>query len=578
MRDILQRPGPGQVQALLDFEWLVLCSQEHPVTGTHAGFWAQRLFTDAAALALYLQREPRYADQVARRMTGHQLFALLAERQDFDAIFIDPHAQPEPPPFGPNFAYELAHHRDPRPEAHTLNARSIAEIHEFCDQHGLEDRTHRLVYWEDQLVAEYGRFRFHPVQPQPNPRDFGPGPSSILCGGKLLERLSRLLDNLKSARADRALAPEALSLLNEVEKMLEPEQESLPCHALRLPEGARFARARWDMTQRAWRAQTREFLEALLKEPGPPLLIEEPAAANLEEALLQPAPGQVSWLLDGNWWVLRGRDSLAVNPGGLALIFSQEQHLTVFLNRLEEARLMTLEPERRHRGDGWYAVPIVHWNPVFETTYPTQISGHQLFEQLSQPAACSAIRVNAGHNPTSLEFGPDEAAALLQGVDPRPEARILQARSLAELDMFFSQQGLHEVSLRTVRLAGQDLSQYTGRGALRDKRFYFHPVQLRGGSGELAPGKTTLLCAGRLADLVSRVLAVLEGLPVELRAERCDWAAELVKLIDPETDRIPDTELRDPYGRNQVAENPVLVEGVWLRQALQTLRTAALPS
>ncbi|MBT9582508.1 hypothetical protein IV102_04105 [bacterium] len=578
MRHILQRPGPGQAQALLDFEWLVLCSEDLPVTATHAGFWAQRLFTEAAALALYRQREPGYTDQVARPITGHQLFPLLAERQDFDAIFIDPHAQPERPPFGPNFAYELAQHRDPRPEAQILKARSIAEIHEFCDQHGLADRTHRLVYWEEQLVAEYGRFRFHPVQPQPNPRDFGPGPSSILCGGKLLEHLSRLLDNLKSARAERALAPEALSLLNEVEKLLEPEQESLPRHALRLPEGARFARARWDMTQRHWLAQTRDFLEALLKEPGAPLLIQEPTATNLEEALLKPGPGQVSLLLDGNWWVLRGRDGLAVSPGGLALLFSQEQHLTVFLDRLEEARLMTLQPERRHRGDGWYAVPIVHWNPVFETTYPTQIRGHELFEQLSQPAACSAIRVNAGHNHSSLEFGPSDAAALLQGVDPRPEARILQARSLAELDMFFSQQGLHEISQRKVCLAGQELSQYTGRGALRDKRFYFHPVQLRGGSGELAPGRTMLLCAGRLADLVSRVLAVLEGLPVEMLAERCDWAAELVKLIDPETDRIPDTELRDPYGRNQVAENPFLLQGAWLREALQTLRIAALTS
>jgi len=273
----------------------------------------------------------------------------------------------------------------------------------------------------------------------------------------------------------------------------------------------------------------------------------------LRDLLERPGPGQVQALLEFEWLVLCNELPVAATHAGFwaMRLFTDSAALAL------------------------YAVPIVHWRSVFETVYPTQISGHELFEQLSQPGACSGIRVNAGHNPSSLEFGPGEAATLLQGVDPRPEARILRARSLAELDMFFSQQGMHEVTQRTVCLAGQELSQYTGRGALRDRRFYFHPVQLRGGSGELAPGRTMLLCAGRLADLVSRVLAVLDMLPSEVVAERTDWAAELVKLIDPETDRIPETELRDPFGRNQVADKPFFLEGAWLRESLETLRSAA---
>ncbi|MFN8612129.1 MAG: hypothetical protein U0931_31585 [Vulcanimicrobiota bacterium] len=560
--EILDRPGPGQVETLLNHPWLTLGIGDLPVSTIHNQFVSLLLFTDGRAWDRYLEVEAHSHGRL--QLSGRELVTRLLGRSDFDAIYVDPHTQPERAPFPPSFVAELARGRDPRQVVNILPARSVAEIHLFFEDEGYPTPAHQIIEERDQLVAQYGRFRFSLVGAQSDPDDFGQGPSQILCAGKILRRLSQHLDHLRLARWESGQAGQALRLLNELEKLMVPGSSIIERASLRSCEGARFWRDNWWLTQDL--AATRALLE---KSPGAAEDWQEPPADSLEDAVSQPAPGQLRLLLESQWLVWRGPESLAPIPGQTVFAFTGPERLTGFLEQLERARHMSLDHNLRKLDEGWLAVPVVNWDERYRNAYATPISGHELFIAASQPGVCDSLRINAGAGTYSVSLILPDVLEMLAGRDPRPGASILQARSRAEIDAYLSQNSLNRPRHRRLRLNGKLVDEYSDNR----KRFYFYPVDLDIGHHELAPGRTSILCAGYWTRVLSMADSLWEpDLPEQWRQEKACWAAEMLKLVDPASQRIPLSEVRSAHGLSAVKHQPGLLEADWLHDLQRKLQ------
>ncbi len=107
----------GDAALLLAHEWLFLARDGLPSAECYGGRKTVCLFTAGPALRHFLTQEPRFANADVQSASGQELFAHLAERTDFDAVWINPGRQPAWEPFGAVLASDLLAGRDPRPAA-----------------------------------------------------------------------------------------------------------------------------------------------------------------------------------------------------------------------------------------------------------------------------------------------------------------------------------------------------------------------------------------------------------------------------------------------------------------------------
>lgn len=278
--DALDHPAPGQERRFLEHAWLVLSRDGRPAVDGFRGLETVRIFTAQDEVRRYVEREPQHKGLDLRKVPGQTLFTHLAGRDDWDAVWIDAHREHVPggdahirEAYGPSMAADLAAGREFRAEARILPARTIAEIHLFLDQVGMvERREHALVSARDAtgaevLAARYEgavlgsarrEYLFEPVVPTADPRDLGEGASQVLCAGKLADVLRRRLDLLPADPAqvppnEREFAAVAARWAFELLKLL--EGPTIPRHAIRSPDGARFVRERPAIVTRAWLAR-----------------------------------------------------------------------------------------------------------------------------------------------------------------------------------------------------------------------------------------------------------------------------------------------------------------------------------
>jgi hypothetical protein len=238
------------------YPWHVRTRDGVPLVEAYGGTLAIRLFATREAADLAVAEAPIEGAGL-RVAPGSEIFAHLAGRDDFDALVFD--AQPlwTSGMFGPAAVMALAAGDDPRPEAHVLPARSIAEIHQFLDEQSMaaEGRSHVLEYEGDRLVATYsgdllgrgrGRFRFEPVAERGDGAECGPGVSAILCGGKLADLLRRRMELLAGPPERgpwlRPFLEETLRWTAELLKMTPEGVDALPRAHMRSADGARFMR------------------------------------------------------------------------------------------------------------------------------------------------------------------------------------------------------------------------------------------------------------------------------------------------------------------------------------------------
>lgn len=273
------------------------------------------------------------------------------------------------------------------------------------------------------------------------------------------------------------------------------------------------------------------------------------SALDVEDALLNPAPGQAASLLSHEWFLLceAGGDPLvdAADPLRVVHAFSAPDRLRAFIQN----------------------------RPVYRQSRIVGLVGRELFSAVSARSDYDAILLHHGVDATEI-VGPQGAALFVDGVDGRSSARVLPARTTAEIHLFLDLEGASRQD-RTHQLEylGEDLvARYAATVAGSARTWWFQPVNPSEDPLDLGAGPSAILCAGQLADLVRRRLRVLPEDPASLdpddrltAAGAARWAGEIDKMLVGES--IPRSAVRTPDGSRYVREFPEMTTAAWIRQA-----------
>jgi hypothetical protein len=161
----------------------------------------------------------------------------------------------------------------------------------------------------------------------------------------------------------------------------------------------------------------------------------------------------------------------------------------------------------------------------------------------------------------------------------------LRARTIAEIHHFLDEQGMsREDRPHQLEYVGDTLvAHYFGPIIGHPQRsFRFFPVEPASDPLSFGAGKTEILCAGKLADLVRRRVAdfgqpdyeTWEGYPA-YAAVAVRWTDELVKLLEPDLDTLPRRTMRTFDGARFVREYPEIATRSWIVAAGDRARRIA---
>lgn len=271
------------------------------------------------------------------------------------------------------------------------------------------------------------------------------------------------------------------------------------------------------------------------------------SALDVEDALLNPVPGQVHSLLLHDWFLLRaaGGEPLVAEEGLFRVV-----HVFAAPDRLRD---------------------FIHSRPAYRQSSIAEVDGQTLFAELSTQADYDAIALHYGFEATEV-VGPQAAALFADGIDGRSSARLLPARTTAEIHLFLDLEGAsregrtHQLEYRCDEL----VARYTATVAGSQRSWWFQLVEPTEDPLDLGVGPSRILCAGQLADLVRRRLQALpEGrLDDEDRlsaAGAARWAHELEKMLAGGS--LPRSAVRTPDGSRYLREIPEMATAAWIGEA-----------
>lgn len=277
---------------------------------------------------------------------------------------------------------------------------------------------------------------------------------------------------------------------------------------------------------------------------------------DVEDALLNPAPGQTHALLSHEWFLLRsaGGEPLIDDEGPFRVV-----HAFTAPDRLRD---------------------FIRSRPAYRQSTIVSVDGHALFAELGARADYDAVNLHYGFEATE-RLGPQGAALFTGGVDGRSAARVLPARTIAEIHLFLDLEGVsREGRTHQMEYLGDELvARYSGSIAGSARSWWFQPVLPTEDARDLGPGPSRILCAGQLADLVRRRLRALPDRPAALdpddrtiAAGAARWADEVEKMLVDGA--LPRSAVRTPDGSRYLREIPEMATAPWIRAA--RLRAAAL--
>lgn len=351
-----------------------------------------------------------------------------------------------------------------------------------------------------------------------------------------------------------------------------------------------------------------------------PLLTQLADSLDLEQLLIDPAPGQIAALRAARWYVPASNEKLRPKEPGYG----------------DPTVLVYTHPDRAEARTG----------PMIE------LDGLTLCTQLAGRGDYVGIDVNVGRpvgsgdqETRALVLGPSFARDVVRGVDRRPGGAPLPARTLAEVILWLDLEGFPWEDREIVAVAHPDASpgasvapstpvsagavliqvrakgpsvwriyetsytQERRRGPILSPVFalarpeplpanlpapvppafvtvyggHLNPdaAALSTASIDLGEGQTQILCAGKLARWLSRDHTwkspgwlVKKG--DRLRAARmAGWAYELLKLIPPGADRLPRSSLRTVDGAALFHQRPEFRDRAWIEKHHQRYTRAA---
>lgn len=268
-----------------------------------------------------------------------------------------------------------------------------------------------------------------------------------------------------------------------------------------------------------------------------------------EDALAAPRPGQLGALLAHQWYVLCNADGDALadelGPYRVAHVFSATDRLRAFAER----------------------------RPAYRQTQLVRVAGVALFAALSTRSDLDGVALHWGHEQTEL-LGPHAAGLMIQGVDGRSSARVLPARTIAEIHLFLDLEGcVRETRAHQLEYLGETLvARYSGTVAGGRRTWWFDVVEPTDDPLDLGVGASEILCAGQLADLVRRRLRALPDDPARVDGEgrleaagAARWAHELEKMLHEGA--LPRAAVRTPDGSRYLRELPELATAGWIHDA-----------
>ena len=270
---------------------------------------------------------------------------------------------------------------------------------------------------------------------------------------------------------------------------------------------------------------------------------------DVEDALRNPGPGQADSLLRHEWLLLR-------NAEGEPLV---DEEASTRVVRAFAA------PDRLRE--------FIQGRPAYRQSSIVSIDGHELFSELSTRPDYDAVHLLYGAGATEV-LGPQGPAMFTAGIDGRFSARVLPARTIAEIHLFLDLEGVsREGRIHQLEYVGEELvARYTGMVAGSRRSWLFQPVAPTDDPRDLGPGPSAILCAGQLADLVRRRLRALPDAPgrldaddAELAAGAARWAGELEKMLVG--DSLPRSAARTPDGSRYLRDIPEMTAGQWISDA-----------
>lgn len=159
----------GDAADLLDHEFVVALDRH----GRPAAARMSEQFTrgnTAAILAFrswdaydrHCELSPRTENLDTTTMAGRALVKALADRDDWEALWVDSHTGPNyetPEPLSPGDVHAMLDDQHPRPQCRLLPARSDNEIHLFLDQRGVSHEPRLQTRTDDGLITITGQIQ-----------------------------------------------------------------------------------------------------------------------------------------------------------------------------------------------------------------------------------------------------------------------------------------------------------------------------------------------------------------------------------------------------------------------------------
>lgn len=188
--------------------------------------------------------------------------------------------------------------------------------------------------------------------------------------------------------------------------------------------------------------------------------------------------------------------------------------------------------------------------PLHDTESATRMLGRELLFRARELAGCEALWI--GDVPLFIGVISDALADL----HPRPNCRILPARSTAEIEVFLAQ--MHMGHERRIDEDGGIL-RYTGlvylEGEITERTYSFRLTGDPTPDGELGAESSQILCAGALVEAFARTGSA-------------PLAREALKLIPWLSDTVGNQSVRTADGSYHYSRYPEQFTNAWLTEAM----------
>lgn len=312
-------------------------------------------------------------------------------------------------------------------------------------------------------------------------------------------------------------------------------------------------------------------------------------AEQIESALRCPEFGQVELFLEFEWLVPFVDDQMLVEMKAphfsVDRIFTSQHHAELFLQELKRGEEYVKNPYPLMTPDGWQKYAPLYL-PNFKNGYLKAVRGYELFKVIAERQDYNRLIINSQSfvygdviRNRYYDFGPDFSLSFSRGIDPRPQCAVLKARTDAEIKLFLRSQCFEEESHSMQSFENHMVVEYVGND-LYTKRpviYRFEPVAPQVDPESFGEGQTQILCPAYLICILIyyHVTGVESNFNPQTRLalfQHTPWMLkiiqEVLKLIDPESKKIPSRYFRSHFASSNLYAFPERMSHSWLEQAL----------